>query len=42
MIKGQIQEELKTIRHMQAPNIEAPQYIRQMLAVVKGKSTVTQ
>ena len=31
MIKGSIQEEDKTIINIYAPNIEAPQYVRQML-----------
>ena len=31
MIKGSIQEEDVTIINIYAPNIEAPQYIRQML-----------
>ena len=35
MIKGSIQEEDITIIY--APNIGAPQYIRQMLTSVKGK-----
>jgi len=39
MIKGPIQEELKTIRHTYAPNIEAPQYTRQMLTAIKGNNT---
>ena len=30
MIKGSIQEEDTTIKSIYAPNIEAPQYIRQM------------
>ena len=42
MIKGSIQEEDKTIVNIYAPNIGAPQYIRQMLTAIKGKSTVTQ
>ena len=36
MIKRPIQEELKTVKHTYAPNIEAPQYIRQMLTAIKG------
>ena len=32
MIKGSIQEEDITIRNIYAPNIGAPQYVRQMLA----------
>ena len=35
MIKGSIQEEDITIVHIYAPNIEAPQYIRQLLTAVK-------
>ena len=35
MIKGSIQEEDITIIY--APNIGAPQYIRQMLTSIKGK-----
>ena len=42
MIKGSIQEEDITIVNMYARNIGAPQYIRQMLTAIKGKSTVTQ
>ena len=42
MIKGSIQEENITIINIYAPNIGAPQYIRQMLTAIKGKSTVTQ
>ena len=37
MIKGSIQEEGITIINIFAPNIGAPQYIRQMLAAIKGK-----
>ena len=40
MIKGSIQEEDITIIY--APSIGAPQYIKQMLTAIKGKSTVTQ
>ena len=36
MIKGSIQEEDITV-NIYAPNIEAPQYIRQMLAAIKGE-----
>ena len=36
MIKGSIQEENITIVNIYAPNIGAPQYIRQMLAAIKG------
>ena len=35
MIKGSIQEEDITIVNMYAPNIGAPQYIRQMLRAIK-------
>ena len=35
MIKGSIQEEDITIINIYAPNIGAPQYIRQMLTVIK-------
>ena len=37
MIKGSIQEEDITIINIYAPNIEAPQYVRQMLTSMKGK-----
>ena len=37
MIKGSIQEEDITIVNIYAPNIGAPQYIRQMLRAIKGK-----
>ena len=37
MIKGSIQEEDITIINIYAPNIEAPQYVRQMLTSVKGE-----
>ena len=37
MIKGLIQEEDITIVNIYAPNIGAPQYIRQMLTVIKGE-----
>ena len=36
MIKGAIQEENITITNIYAPNIVAPQYIRQMLTAIKG------
>ena len=36
MIKGSIQEDI-TIINIQAPNIEAPQYVRQMLTSMKGE-----
>ena len=43
MIKGSIQEEDITIINIYAPNIGAPQHIRQLLtAVKKRKLTVTQ
>ena len=37
MIKGSIQEEDITILSIYAPNIEAPQYIRQTLTDIKGE-----
>ena len=37
MIKGSIQEEDITIVNIYAPNIEAPQYIRQTLTNMKGE-----
>ena len=37
MIKGSIQEENITILNTNAPNIRAPQYIRQMLTAIKGE-----
>ena len=37
MIKGSIQEEDITIVNISAPNIRAPQYIRQMLTAIKGE-----
>ena len=37
MIKGSIQEEDVTIVNIYAPNIGAPQYIRQMLTPIKGE-----
>ena len=37
MIKGSIQEEDKTIVNIDAPNIGAPQYIRQTLTDLKGE-----
>ena len=36
LIKGSIQEQYITIIHIYAPNIEAPQYVRQMLISRKG------
>ena len=41
IIKGSIQQEDITIINIYAPNIGAPQYIRQMLTAIKRKSTVT-
>ena len=37
MIKGSIQEEEITIINMYAPNIGAPQYVRQILINMKGE-----
>ena len=37
MIKGSIQEEDIKIMNIYAPNIGAPQYIRQMLRSMKGE-----
>ena len=37
MIKGSIQEEDITIVNVYAPNIGAPQYIREMLTAIKGE-----
>ena len=37
MIKGLIQEEGITIINIYAPNIGAPQYVRQMLTSMKGE-----
>ena len=37
MLKGSIQEEDITIVHIYAPNIGAPQYIRQTLTGIKGE-----
>ena len=37
MIKGSIQEEDITIINIHAPNIGAPQYVRQMLTSMKGE-----
>ena len=45
MTKGSIQEEDeedKTIVDIYAPNIGAPQYIRQMVTGIKGNLTLTQ
>ena len=38
MIKGSIHEEDITVVNICAPNIGAPQYIRQMLTAIKGES----
>ena len=37
MIKGSIQEEVITIVNIYAPNIGAPQYMRQMLTAIKAE-----
>ena len=37
IIKGSIQEEDITIININAPNIGAPQYVRQMLTSMKGE-----
>ena len=37
MIKGSIQEKDITITNIYAPNIGAPQYVRQMLTSMKGE-----
>ena len=37
MIKGSIQEEYITIINIYAPNIGAPEYIRQLLIAIKEK-----
>ena len=42
MIKGSIQEENITIINIYAPNIEAPQYVRQLLTSMKGEINSTQ
>ena len=39
LIKGSIQEEDITIINIYAPNLGAPQYVRQMLTSMKGEST---
>ena len=36
MIKGSIQEEDTTIINIYAPNIGAPQYVRQILTTIRG------
>ena len=42
MIKGSIQEEEITIINIYAPNIGAPQYVRQMLTSMKREINITQ
>ena len=42
MIKGSIQEEDITIINIYAPNIGAPQYVRQILTSMKEELIVTQ
>ena len=42
MIKGSVQEEDITIINIYAPNIGAPQYVRQILMSMKRKLIVTQ
>ena len=42
MIKGSIQEEDITIINIYAPNIGAPQYVRQILTSMKEEIIVTQ
>ena len=42
MIKGSIQEGDITVMNIYAPNIGAPQYVRQMLTSMKGELTITQ
>ena len=37
MIKGSIQEDDITIVNIYAPNVEALQYVRQMLSSIKGE-----
>ena len=37
MIKGSVQEEYITIINIYAPNIGAPQHVRQMLTSMKGE-----
>ena len=37
MIKGSVQEEDITILNIYAPNMRAPQYIRQILTAIKGE-----
>ena len=40
MIKGSIQEENITIVNIYAPNLGAPQYIRQTLTDIKGETDI--
>ena len=42
MIKGSIQEEDVTVINIYAPNIGAPQYVRQMVTSMKGEINSTQ
>ena len=42
MTKGSIQEEDTPIVNIYAPNIEATQYIRQMLTAIKGETRASQ
>ena len=42
MIKGSTQEEDITIVNIYAPNIGAPQHIRQTLTDIKGEIDITQ
>ena len=39
IIKGSIQEEDLTIVNIYAPNLEAPQYIKQILIAIRGELT---
>ena len=42
MIKGSIQEDDIPIINVYAPNIGAPQYVKQMLTSMKGEIKITQ
>ena len=42
MIKGSIQDEDITIINIYAPNIGAPQYVRQTITSMKGEINITQ
>ena len=42
IIKRSIQEEDITIINIYTPNIGAPQYVRQMLTIMKGEIKITQ